>query len=142
MILVGRFDARVAFRVTETDIHLECAGLVEDRFHSGSFCRVAINVALEIGFEFLGIGEESSGEESRECDFGVDNKFDVLCMSPGHENKHSGYDFKAEGRGVDWPQLGGCYNDFARHCGLDSRAIAMIGKGITSKRLSGSKEIF
>jgi len=40
MVLVGRFDARVAFRVAETDIHLEGAGLVEDRFHSGGFRRV------------------------------------------------------------------------------------------------------
>ena len=63
MVLVGRFDACVAFRVAETDIHLEGAGLVEDRCHSGSFRRVAINIALEVGFEFLRIGEESSGKK-------------------------------------------------------------------------------
>jgi hypothetical protein len=102
----------------------------------------SINVALEVGFEFLGIGEESSGEESRECDFRVDNKFDVLRMSSRHENKHSGYDFQAESRSMDWPKLGGCYHDFARHCGLDGEAMEMIGEGIASKRLSGSKGIF
>lgn len=97
VFLVGGFDARVAFRVAETDVHLERAGLVEDRFHAGSFRWVAINVALKVGFEFLGIGEESAGEESSECDFGVDNKVDVLRVGSGHENEHSGYDFQAEG---------------------------------------------
>lgn len=42
---------------------------------------------------------------------------------------------------MDGPKLGGCYNDFARHCRLNSRGYRDDREGFAIKGLSSSEEI-
>ena len=126
VLVVGRFNASVTFRIAETDVHTILTSLVENRLHAGGLRWVAIHVTLKVGFQLLEVGEEGTGEEGRERELGVDDQLDVLGVGGGHKGQHARDGLRAEGGGMDGAELSCCYDDVACHFRLSSRLIEDI----------------
>ena len=75
----------IALRIAETHVHAVLAGPVEDGLHAGRFRGVPLDVALKVRLEFLGVREQRPWEESRQCEFRVDDQLDLSGVRGGHE---------------------------------------------------------